>query len=99
MSVANGTWNITIQSPMGARENTVDLMVSGDTLTGTASGPDGSQAIAEGKVVDAEVSWSVSITKPVSTTLQFSGVVDGDSISGTVKAGMFGGFPFSGRRA
>jgi hypothetical protein len=32
-------------------------------------------------------------------TLEHSGTVDGDKISGNVKAGAFGSFPFSGTRA
>jgi hypothetical protein len=32
-------------------------------------------------------------------TLEFAGTVDGDAISGSVKAGSFGSFPFSGKRA
>jgi hypothetical protein len=31
-------------------------------------------------------------------TLEFSGAVDGDAIKGSVKAGSFGSFPFSGAR-
>jgi len=31
-------------------------------------------------------------------TLDFTGAVDGDTLSGSVKAGSFGSFPFSGTR-
>jgi hypothetical protein len=31
-------------------------------------------------------------------TLDFTGAVDGDKISGSVKAGAFGSFPFNGTR-
>jgi hypothetical protein len=31
-------------------------------------------------------------------TLDFAGTVEGDTLSGSVKAGSFGSFPFSGTR-
>jgi len=31
-------------------------------------------------------------------TLDFAGTVDGDKLSGSVKAGSFGSFPFTGTR-
>ena len=45
------------------------------------------------------LTWSNSITSPFPMTLEFTGKVDGDALAGTVKAGSFGSFPFSGGRA
>jgi hypothetical protein len=56
-------------------------------------------AIANGKADGDNVSWSIAITSPMPMTLEFSGKVDGDAIAGNVKAGAFGSFPFSGKRA
>jgi hypothetical protein len=97
MSV-DGTWNITVNSPMGAQKSTLTLKSDGGTLTGSASGAQGSQDIQNGKVDGNNVSWSMPITVPMPMTLEFTGVVDGDKISGNVKAGSFGSFPFSGTR-
>ncbi|MGD0191994.1 MAG: hypothetical protein ABSD74_14735 [Rhizomicrobium sp.] len=97
MSV-DGTWNITIDSPMGAQKVTLTLKSSGNTLTGTASGAQGTQEIIDGKVDGNAVSWKTAITQPMPMSLEFSGVVDGDKISGNVKAGSFGTFKFSGTR-
>ena len=98
MSV-DGKYNITINSPMGAQKATLELKASGGTLTGTQAGQQGSMAIANGKVDGNNVSWSISITSPMPMTLEHSGTVDGNKISGNVKAGAFGSFPFSGERA
>ena len=94
----DGTWNLTIKSPMGTQESTVTLTSGAGTLTGTVSGTDGSQDIADGEVDGNRVSWKISIAKPMAVTLKFTGVIDGDKISGDVKAGMFPSFPFSGSR-
>lgn len=95
----SGVWNITVNSPMGAQKSTVTLAAAGDALTGSGTGPDGSRDIADGKVSGNDVSWKVAVTTPFPMTLEFGGVVNGDGISGSVKAGSFGSFPFSGERA
>ena len=45
------------------------------------------------------VTWSNSITTPFPMTLEFTGKLDGDTLNGSVKAGSFGSFPFTGSRA
>ncbi len=96
----DGTWKLTVNTPMGAQESTLTLKASGAQLTGTQSAPNGdSSPIADGQVNGNNVAWKASITKPVSLTLEFSGTVNGDAMSGTVKLGMFGTSSFSGTRA
>lgn len=95
----DGTWNVTVNSPMGAQKSSVTLAANGETLTGTGTGPDGTKEIADGKVQGDAVSWKVDITSPFPMTLEFAGKVDGEKIAGQVKAGSFGSFPFSGERA
>ncbi len=41
---ATGQWNVTINSPMGAQQGTLDLTVDGATVTGTMAGPQGPRA-------------------------------------------------------
>jgi hypothetical protein len=45
------------------------------------------------------VSWKVAINDPMDMTLEFTGAVDGDQMSGSVKLGPFGDAQFSGSRA
>jgi len=45
------------------------------------------------------VAWKVSITNPMPLTLEFTGKVSGDAISGEMGVGPMGSFPFSGTRA
>ena len=95
----DGIYNIVINSPMGAQKIKLTLKTEGSTLTGTQEGAQGSAALENGKVDGNNVSWSTKITSPMPMTLETTGVVDGDKISGNVKAGAFGSFPFSGERA
>ena len=97
MSV-DGSWKITVNSPMGKQESTLALTASGTTLTGTQSAQGNTADIKDGKVDGDNVSWSNSITTPFPMTLEFTGAVSGDSIKGKVKAGSFGSFDFEGAR-
>jgi hypothetical protein len=96
---ADGTWNLTMNTPMGERRSTLTLAASGGSLTGRQEAEGNTSDIASGTVSGNDVSWQVSITNPMPLTLTFNGTVDGDSLSGTADTGMFGSFPFSGTRA
>ena len=96
----DGTWKLTVNTPMGAQDSTLVISSSGATLTGTQSAGHGDgRPIDDGEVHGNEISWKSSITKPMSMTLQFTGTVEGNSITGSVKLGMFGTAKFSGVRA
>lgn len=95
----DGDWNITVNSPMGKQESKLSFQSNGSELTGTASAQGQSQPISNGKIDGNNVSWSASITTPFPMTLEFTGTLDGDTMSGNVKAGSFGSFPWTGARA
>ena len=96
---ADGTWNLTMQTPMGERTSKLTLSTAGGTLTGKQEAEGNTTDIAEGTVNGNEVSWKVSITNPMPLTLTFSGTVEGNSLNGSADTGMFGSFPFQGTRA
>ena len=54
--------------------------------------------IFEGKATGNDVSFKAAIKNPMPLTLEFSGSVDGDKISGTVSASGVGSWPFSGTK-
>ena len=96
---ANGTWNTTINTPMGAQNGTLELNVDGSDLSGKMSSPQGEMAIENGAIDGDSISWKAAITAPMPMILEFSATVDGDAITGTVKLGAFGEAEFSGTRA
>ena len=96
----DGTWKLTIDTPMGAQESTLVVSCAGNTLTGTQSaGSSEGREIQDGSISGNNVSWKSSINRPMPMTLEFSATVEGDKMSGTVKLGMFGSRGFSGVRA
>jgi hypothetical protein len=96
---ADGSWNITTNSPMGSQEGTLSLATDGGTLTGTMSGPTGDIEIQDGAADGDNLTWKAEVTSPMAITLEVEATVDGDAISGNIKLGAFGNASFSGARA
>ena len=97
MSVA-GSYECVVKSPMGDQKSTLTVNVDGDTWSGTNSGAQGSLDVYDGKVDGNTLTWKMDMKVPMPMTLEGTATVDGDSITGSVNAGMFGSMPMSGTR-
>ena len=95
----DGNWNLTMTTPMGERQATLSLKAAGNTLTGVQGAEGNSAEIFDGTVNGDSVAWKVSITSPMPLTLEFTGTVAGDSMSGEMGIGPMGSFPFTGTKA
>ncbi|MEU5322194.1 hypothetical protein AB0G67_36400 [Streptomyces sp. NPDC021056] len=95
----NGSWDITMKTPMGTQVLQLELRSDGQALTGTQSSMGETTEIQDGTVNGDEATWKVDATKPVAVKVTFTAKFDGDEISGHAKAGFFPKTPFSGRRA
>lgn len=96
---ADGIWNTTINTPMGAQTGTLTLTTDGTALYGKMASPQGEMALDQGAVTGDVLTWTAQVTSPMSMTLEFTATVSGDEINGTVKLGAFGDATFSGTRA
>ena len=94
---ADGTWNITLNTPMGAQQVTATIATSGNTFTGTLKSPMGNQDVS-GTVDGDTLAWSFGITQPMPLTLEFNATVAGDTMTGSAKLGAFGNAPLTGTR-
>lgn len=97
MSVA-GKYECVTRSPMGDQTSILTIEVDGSSFSGSNSGPMGNMAITGGTVDGNTVSWSSDITVPMPMKLDCKATIEGDELSGTVTAGMFGSFPMTGKR-
>ena len=88
-----GTYNISINTPMGKQEGTLTLAEDGG-LTGTMAAMGDSVDIKNGAVNGDTATWAVDVTKPMPLTHEFEGKKDGDNLSGSVKLGAFGASTF-----
>jgi hypothetical protein len=91
---------LTVNTPMGAQESVLVISTEGGKASATQSAGSSEPKPVDDVTDDGNnVSWKASITKPMALTLEFKGAVNGDSMNGTVKLGMFGSQSFSGIRA
>jgi autotransporter translocation and assembly factor TamB len=95
----DGNWNLTMNSPMGARPVTANFKTDGGTISGEFTGPQGNAPVT-GTADGNNVAFSATIAGPMGQMeLKFSGAVDGDTVSGNVQFGAFGSGTFSGAKA
>ena len=98
MAGVDGKWDCTIATPMGDQQFTLDVASTGDTFRGSVSGGMGSKEI-DGSVDGDALDWTMNVPKPMPLTLSCQATSSGDTLQGTVKAGIFGSFPLTGTRA
>ncbi len=97
MSVA-GTYDCVTKTPMGDQKSKFTVAVDGDSFTGLNAGGMGSMEVEGGKVDGNTLTWKMNMTVPMPMTLDCEATIDGDALTGTIKAGAFGAFPMTGTR-
>jgi hypothetical protein len=96
---ADGTWKLSMQTPIGERKSTLALKSAGSALTGKLTGDEGNSTdILDGKADGDTLSFKAAIKSPMPLTLEFTASISGDKISGSVNASGVGSWPFSGTR-
>jgi hypothetical protein len=99
MSVS-GTYEIVTKTPMGDQKGTFIINASGNNFTGSvASAMMGTMEVQDGKIAGNTLTWKMDMKVPMPMTLEGSATVDGDVITGNVKAGTFGSMTLNGKRA
>jgi hypothetical protein len=90
-----GGWEIAIKTPMG--EPIVVLEFTNERHGVARYGTD-SVALSDVVVSGNTATWRVSLTQPMSVKLTCAVQIDGESMTGSASAGLFGTFPLRGRR-
>ncbi len=98
MSVA-GTYDVVTKTPMGEQKGIFIVNIDGNSFTGNVSNPMGTMEVRDGKVDGNTLSWKMDMKAPMPMTLECQATVEGDALSGSVKAGMFGSMALTGSRA
>jgi hypothetical protein len=96
---ADGTWNVSINSPMGKQKGVLELTTEGDKLTGIGKAMGNTMELLDGSVDGDNLSFAMQISRPMQMRMEFHLAIDGDQIAGDVKAGMLGKQKVSGERA
>ena len=92
-----GAWSVTIHGPTGPQETTLELNTADGVLGGIQSAMGQVEKIVEIAYdnTTGDIKWINKVKKPLPLTLEFRGVAEGTTMSGKVKAGIMGSFPFT----
>ena len=97
MSV-EGTWDLSISTPIGKIKAVVELLRQDGALTGAAHGAGEEVPLSDVALDGDRLTWKQAITKPMRLNLAFAVRVDGDSLTGTAKAGRLPASKVTGER-
>lgn len=98
MSQVDGSYDCITKSPMGDQKSVFTVKSDGDSFTGQNASPMGALDVENGKVDGNKLTWTMKMTVPMPMTLEGEATIDGDTLTGTVKAGPFGAMAMSGTR-
>ncbi len=98
MSQVDGSYDCITKSPMGDQKSVFTVTSDGATFTGQNAGAMGSLDVENGKVDGNKLTWTMAMKVPMPMTLEAEAVIDGDTLTGTIKAGAFGSMAMTGTR-
>lgn len=98
MTAATGTWDATIESPLGHQRREIVIEASTDSFNARVTGTDGTHNVS-GTVDGNRLTWTDQVTTPMKLTLHFDVTVNGDDMTGVIKLGFFGKAKFAAKRA
>ncbi|MFF4536988.1 hypothetical protein [Streptomyces aureus] len=93
-----GTWNLSVATPIGRIKAVVELHERDGVLSGVAHGAGEEVALSEVALDGDRLTWKQAVTKPLRLNLAFDVTVDGDTLQGTSKAGRLPASKVTGER-
>lgn len=99
MTTFAGTWNVTIETPIGNMAVAFEINEDNGTISGTARSDAESVEILDPVADGNRLTWTQNVTTPMKLTLKFDVEVDGDAMTGTSKAGIFPASKLYGSRS
>jgi cytochrome P450 len=93
-----GRWTVVVKGPTGPQSSVLALERVDGVLTGSQSGQGETSPVLDIQVEGNKIRWVNQVTKPMKLKVEFAGVIEGRQISGKVKAGFMGSYPFTGTK-
>ncbi|MEU6037727.1 hypothetical protein ABZ801_20185 [Actinomadura sp. NPDC047616] len=93
-----GTWDLIVSTPIGKIEAVAELRNQDGVLTGFAHGAAETVPLTDIVLDGDRLTWKQAITKPLRLNLAFTVAVDGDTMTGTSRAGRLPGSKVTGHR-
>jgi hypothetical protein len=100
-TMADGTWNLVINTPIGKQQATLELSTHDGVLRGVARDHRHGEVVSlTDLALDGNrLTWAQSITKPMRLNLSFDVAIDGDQMTGRSKVGRLPASKVIGHRA
>jgi hypothetical protein len=86
LSTFAGSWDVTIDTPIGTLAVVFDITEDGGAIQGTARSEDETVVFIDPVADGNQLTWTQDVTTPMKLTLKFEVTVDGDTMTGTSKA-------------
>lgn len=93
-----GTWNATLDTPIGQIAAVFTITEENGALGGSASTAKETVDILDAVADGDRLTWILKTTTPMKLTLKFDVTVEGDTMSGTSKAGILPSSKVNGTR-
>lgn len=82
-----GTWDLTIQSPMGAKTFRLAIQAADGGLAGTSTTSGVTTAMERLREADGRLLWSMKMPPPMNVVLDVDVALVGEQLKGSAKAG------------
>jgi hypothetical protein len=98
---ADGTWQLTIDSPMGKQPAVIDIKTADGQVTGTMKNSLTGVVtdISEGTVADDKLNFTISVTQPFPLSMEIVATYEGDTMTGEATLQPYGTFKLTGERS
>jgi hypothetical protein len=93
-----GTWDVTLDTPIGKMAVVFEIHENDGVISGEARSDKETVPFLDAVADGSRLTWSQAVTTPMRLTLKFDVVVEGDTMTGTSKAGMLPSSKVSGHR-
>lgn len=94
----DGTWMISVPTPLGKQDVLLDIIHGNGVLSGTATLGNETVPFIDPVVNGNEISWSQQVTKPMKMQIKFELAAEGNTLCGKAKPGYFPSIGVSGAR-
>lgn len=95
---AEGKWKVVVKGPTGPQATELVIERVDGKLSGVQTGQGVSTPTQDLTFDGSKIRWINLVTKPMKLKVEFTGTIDGSSMSGKCKAGFMGSYPFTGTK-
>jgi carbon-monoxide dehydrogenase large subunit len=96
-SKPDGAWKVVLSTPMGPQSMMAYFSTDGEKLTGKLDSDQGASEFS-GTAIGGKLVWAMKLTKPMPITLKYDLQIEGDTLTGKCKMGLFGTAKVTGER-